>query len=115
MTTTGYRFAWVSVGGTLIITGGLVGSVTAAPDALSGQSCATGALGFIIAGGVAFTQCNVLKTKSQTTPGDDTWLVLTTGELLHQLVTPVAGTNLHFTIAGGNYHVWWKVCVGTTL
>ncbi|HEX2039386.1 MAG TPA: hypothetical protein VHF47_06595 [Acidimicrobiales bacterium] len=95
----------MSVGGTLIITGGLVGSVTAAPDALSGQSCATGALGFIIAGGVAFVHCTTFKNKLDT-------LVTVPDPVLHTLTT-VAGTTVHFTIPGGNYHIWHRLCIGT--
>ncbi|HEX2039387.1 MAG TPA: hypothetical protein VHF47_06600 [Acidimicrobiales bacterium] len=106
ITTTGYRFSWVSVGGSLVVTGGLFGTVKAVPDALSGQSCATGALGFIIAGAVGFIHCNILKNKLDT-------LAFSFPDPFFQTLTTVAGTSFHLTVAGGNYHVWHKLCIGT--
>jgi hypothetical protein len=107
----GHSFAWVSVGGTLVITGHLIGVVNAVPNpTIAGNSCihvgttadlaTAGALTFIINGAVLLVHCSSLTTVDQLTP------LVTTGVL----PSPAA----HVTVDIG-HHVWASVCVPTAL
>lgn len=105
----GGRFAWVDVGSKMILTGMLVGAASFQPDTLAAQSCETGALQFFIAGTAATMQtCNIFKNKFESsiiTVPDPLFHTLTT------LPTIIGWTTYHLTIAGGNYRVWYKLCV----
>ena len=101
------RFAWIGIGGTLVLTGGAIGVVQAVPDTLAGHSCNnhTGASQFTVAGAVvAFDHCLPTKPKNLTTLGaatlTSTLVTLPTG-------TPVSRHSVHT----GLWHVWTKVCV----
>jgi hypothetical protein len=104
-TNDGFRFAWIGIGGTLILTGGLVGVVNAIPDVPGGQSCnqnkGGGATRFIVTGLALKAHCAV-KSKS-----------LTTVAIPPTLVTPVAGPPLTVNVHTGTWHVWTKVCVAS--
>ncbi|HEX2040004.1 MAG TPA: hypothetical protein VHF47_09780 [Acidimicrobiales bacterium] len=95
----GYRFAWVQAGPLLLLTGALEGKLTMVPDILAGQSCATGALGFVVSGSVTKVTCT---TKSKTSH-------LTAVPGTHQLVGNPA---THVTVPDGSYHTWTKACAG---
>lgn len=53
----GDLFAFVGVGGVLVVTGHTVGTLTIAPDVLNGESCTTGADRFLIAGVLILLNC----------------------------------------------------------
>ncbi|HEX2039389.1 MAG TPA: hypothetical protein VHF47_06610 [Acidimicrobiales bacterium] len=106
-TATGTPFSWVSAGSLLIISGGLTGVVNATPNVPAGASCATGALSFIVAGGVVVTNCGVVNNEAVNQ------LPVTTPDPIHTTSHTVGGTTASVTIAGGNYHVWHRVCAGT--
>ena len=104
-TADGYRFAWVSAGSILVLTGGLTGIVNAIPDTLNGHSCNAakpgGASAFIVSGVVLKLHCNVSKTK-----------VTTPLPIPATLTTVVPGV-LSVHTGSPTYNV--KVCVGLTL
>lgn len=56
----GHAFAFVAVGGVLVVSGGMAGTAVAAPDVTLGESCAptdaTGANNFLLVGLVVFTE-----------------------------------------------------------
>jgi hypothetical protein len=66
----GHRFAWLGVGGELVLTGELVGVVNAVPNVLGGQSCASqqGASQFLVQGGAVKVDCptELVKSKAST-------------------------------------------------
>ena len=53
----GDLFAWIGVGGMLVVTGHVVGVVNAGPDLASGESCTTGADRFLVVGGLVLPNC----------------------------------------------------------
>lgn len=63
VTGNGYYFQWQGVGGTLVLTGGvpgllalrLYGVVNVEPNPIAGESCVSGADGFLVIGAVALT------------------------------------------------------------
>jgi hypothetical protein len=62
----GHRFAWLGVGGELVLTGEVVGVVNAVPNALAGQSCTTnpgGASQFLVQGAALKVHCTVKPVK----------------------------------------------------
>lgn len=65
-----HRFAWVSAGTVLVLTGDVTGIAHAAPDVLTGQSCMTGATSFLVTFGVLLLHCPVdaFKTKQLVKP-----------------------------------------------
>ena len=108
LTASNMRFAWIDVGGILVVTGGVAGVVNAMPDTLAGHSCNNsnaGASQLILSGSlVAFDHCPV-KFKGLTPvpiPG-----FLTTTLFSLPFGTPVALLSIH----NGPWHVWTKVCV----
>jgi len=114
-TNLGQRFNWVSAGTFLVVTGMLLGVVSATPDVLGGQSCATGALNFLVAGAVGtIRHCNIAKNKLATLlfSFPDPLLGLHT---LTTATTNGTDTSFHLTVAGGNYHIWHKLCVHQAL
>ena len=60
ITGNGDLFAWVGVGGLLIMTGHAGGLVHATPDILAGESCISGADAFIITVAVVLLNCTTL-------------------------------------------------------
>ncbi|HEX2039702.1 MAG TPA: hypothetical protein VHF47_08225 [Acidimicrobiales bacterium] len=105
VTSDGLRFAWVDAGGKLIVTGGLVGTMSYTPDAIAGQSCFTGALSFLTWGTFAKLHCNLVKQKFDDLP-------LSFAGPVYQTSTTISFTSVSLTIAGGNYHYWTKLCAG---
>ena len=107
------RFAWVGVGGFLVVTGGVTGIVHATPDVFSGHSCNhnAGASQFLLTGLVVANDHCVVKSKGLTSinipPG-----LLQTFSISTLLGTPVAAVSLH---ASGVWHVWTKACFPTPL
>jgi hypothetical protein len=100
------RFAWVGVGGTLVLTGGVVGVVNAVPDTLAGSTCNSnaGATDFLVNGAVVASDHCTAKTKTlTTTPVDPTLTTM----LISPNGTPVAAVSTHT----GPWHVWTKACV----
>ena len=111
------RFAWVDVGGVLVVTGGLTGVVHATPDTFAGDTCNSnfGADQFIFSGlVVAYDHCNPalkhlppfagdLAVTTDIPPG-----VLQTTLISGPLGTPLALVSIH---AAGTWHVWTKLCV----
>lgn len=53
----GDLFAWIGVGGILVLTGHIAGVVDALPDLVNGESCITGADRFVIAGAILLPNC----------------------------------------------------------
>ncbi|HEX2040006.1 MAG TPA: hypothetical protein VHF47_09790 [Acidimicrobiales bacterium] len=109
ITNNGFRFAWVSAGSMLLITGGLVGVINAVPNALAGESCTSGALNFLVTGAVVKVHCTFAKTKT------DTLIIFPRQEFLTTTPYPPPFTgllNTHLIIPEGNYHVWYKLCAG---
>lgn len=95
VTDNGHRFAWVQAGPSWVITGELDGLIQAVPDVLAGESCATGALGFVIAGAVELRHCAASKTKSETLTPD---------------IPDELALNVHVT-TNNDQHMWHKACV----
>lgn len=48
-----HEFAWLDVGGVLVLAGGLTGVATVTPNPLAGENCIDGADGFLVGGAVA--------------------------------------------------------------
>lgn len=110
----GHLFGWISIGGTLLITGEITGAVQATPDPLlAGNSCFTshtGATSFIVVGAANRINCatNTLNTTDVLMP------------ILSQILlttTTVAGTTVNLHIGGLGVHVTGHehVCVGSPL
>ena len=102
------RFAWVGIGGTLILTGGVTGVVAAVPDTLAGHSCNShaGASQFTVVGDVVANDHCTVKSKSLIP-------INNTGTLQTTLISGPTGTPLVAvsTHATGTWHVWTKACV----
>ncbi|HEX2038789.1 MAG TPA: hypothetical protein VHF47_03540 [Acidimicrobiales bacterium] len=105
VTNNGFRFTWVSVGRIVTYVGGVVGRAVIFENVLAGQSCFTGAKSFLTAGTIEFVHCSFFKNKLDT-------LVLSVPDPLFHTLVPVGSTSVHLTVAGGNYHVWHKLCIG---
>jgi|SRR5688500_1326476 len=99
-TSNGYRFTMQNVGSVLLFTGGLNGIGSLQPDVLGGQSCLSGATGFLIQLAVVKASCGLLKHKFLTT-----------------LPVPIPATLSPLpgglgSVHTNNTHVWSKLCVG---
>lgn len=66
VTANGYRFAWVTAGGTMVFTGGLTGIGQVEANVFVGDTCVGGADDFLIEYAGVKTACGVTKTKSAT-------------------------------------------------
>lgn len=104
------RFAWIGIGGFLVLTGGLIGIVNAVPNVAAGESCNglphQGADNFIVTGAaIAFDHC-ALKSKGLTP------VTVPTGGLTTVNLLPAATVSIH---SEGNWHIWTKVCAPTPL
>lgn len=102
VTSDGFRFAWISAGTVLVATGGVTGVASVVPDLLAGESCLSGADGFIVNAVGLKAHC-ALKSKGLTT-----------------LIVPIPPTNtltgigtqgLHVTTQPVGIHYWTKLCV----
>ena len=112
------RFAWIGIGGLLVITGGVAGVVNAIPNTLAGQSCnnsIAGANSFLVQGlVVAYDHCN---PATKHLPGFEGDLAITTdippGVLQSTLISGPLGTPLVLVSihAAGTWHIWTKLCV----
>lgn len=68
VTSTGGTFMWVGLGGTLVVTGQIVGLVNAVPDTLAGSSCANHSASRFLVNGLGLQQsCSVVNTSVGTT------------------------------------------------
>ena len=59
-TANGNLFAWIEIGGTALFTGHVVGVVNMEPDILNGESCVSGADGFLFTGVIVLLNCTTL-------------------------------------------------------
>jgi hypothetical protein len=110
-TSAGDRFALIGAGSFLLLTGGLTGLLNMTPNVPGGHNCTTGASEFLVSGGAVITDCNLFKQKLDELPlpgpiPDPVPHELTT-------VTTIQDTGINLRIAGGDYHVWHKLCLGT--
>jgi hypothetical protein len=83
VTHNGHRFAWIAIGGLLVVTGDLVGTGNIMPNALAGESCTSGADNFLLTSVVLKVHC--VATKQKTT-----------------FIVP---------FKGGNFAIFVKVCL----
>jgi hypothetical protein len=101
-TSNGSRFAWVGVGGTMVFTGGLVGTASVQPDVLANESCMTGADRFLVHYAVAKAGCSLTKSKG----------LVDSPVPVPPSLGPLPG-DVVWVHSDGSAHLWYKLCIGT--